>query len=187
MLSPRVKQAAEVLIHAIKRYCPSAEIREENGTGYDTSFDFINFARLSNCNNVLLDILGDYRDIFAAFPRLWDHNINTMNDLIRYKDLELLLCIDSSIEYEIDDVVNNINGGNQGEQGTPSIYGSTEQVLYHMKRDWGKDGKDIRRNLYGRILDRLNETGGNHRRVLVPGAAMGRLAMEIAALGYRYY
>jgi carnosine N-methyltransferase len=62
-------------------------------------------------------------------------------------------------------------------------------VLKQFVRDWSEEGKEERAPGYGRVLHALakrwgvNERAG--KRVLVPGAGLGRLALEVAEMGFR--
>lgn len=87
-------------------------------------------------------------------------------------------------------------------QSAPPSYDSIEQVLIHLNRDWSPKGKSTRENLYEAIIEKLQmalPTKNNYSskgesvcddrnsigiRVLVPGAGLGRLAIEVAARGY---
>jgi hypothetical protein len=80
-----------------------------------------------------------------------------------------------------------------------SSYTSIEQLLVHLGRDWGDLGEEARRDTYTNgILAALSENmhhlstdtrlssdndDASVLQVLVPGAGMGRLAMELAAAG----
>lgn len=80
-----------------------------------------------------------------------------------------------------------------------SSYNSIQQLLIHLGRDWGDTGQEARRDTYTTgILEALvsnirhisisssehqGDNGDGGLSVLVPGAGMGRLAMEIAAAG----
>ena len=84
-------------------------------------------------------------------------------------------------------------GGGQDQSAISSSYDSLPQVLIHLARDWGQYGVDIRNKLYidGILYELMKELpiGDGHNsdlKVLVPGAGLGRLAVEIAAKGYRY-
>ncbi|GIL86828.1 hypothetical protein Vretifemale_15031 [Volvox reticuliferus] len=63
-------------------------------------------------------------------------------------------------------------------------------VLKNLARDWAAEGAAERMLSYGRILDELKTTfkdwSNTHRppRVLIPGAGLARLCVEVAALGY---
>ena len=83
----------------------------------------------------------------------------------------------------------------QDQLATSSSYDALPQVLIHLARDWGEYGVGIRNKLYidGIIHELmaelpLGDSDGHSSdlRVLVPGAGLGRLAVEIAARGYRY-
>jgi hypothetical protein len=69
---------------------------------------------------------------------------------------------------------------------------SVSQALKHFARDWAVDGEHERAATFPQILETLqtsfpNRTEENPIRVLVPGAGVGRLAHEIAALGGEIY
>ena len=75
----------------------------------------------------------------------------------------------------------------------PVSYDSLEQVLVHLARDWSKKGEDVRQRLYfdgviptlAKFLSTSSVNSNEKLRVLVPGAGMGRLAVELAARGYQ--
>jgi carnosine N-methyltransferase len=83
--------------------------------------------------------------------------------------------------------------GNGNARGGPSKQGerdsSQEKVrstLRSFVRDWSDYGKEEREACYSPILEVLGrefpeERGG--RKVLIPGCGLGRLAMEVAAMG----
>jgi len=62
------------------------------------------------------------------------------------------------------------------------------EALKHFVRDWSEEGRRERSQTFGMVLDALmrleTELGGRgKKRVLVPGAGLGRLAWEISQLG----
>ncbi|GAB9468440.1 hypothetical protein Gpo141_00005756 [Globisporangium polare] len=65
-----------------------------------------------------------------------------------------------------------------------------KSTLHQFVRDWSEEGKKEREMCYAPILKELkrvlpvNPENRNAQRVLVPGAGLGRLALEIAAKGY---
>lgn len=85
------------------------------------------------------------------------------------------------------------HGNGNGNAGGPSKQGerdsSQEKVrstLRSFVRDWSDFGKQEREACYSPILEVLGrefpeERGG--RKVLIPGCGLGRLAMEVAAMG----
>lgn len=67
----------------------------------------------------------------------------------------------------------------------PSSYGSLASVLCHLYRDWSADCEHVIRSTYQpaiRVLQSLCRPGSS---VLLPGAGLGRLAVELAAVGYQ--
>lgn len=64
-----------------------------------------------------------------------------------------------------------------------------QSTLKQIVRDWSSAGAEERRDCYGRILDKLekyfpNAEDRTDKKVLVPGAGLGRLAFEIAKQGF---
>jgi len=83
--------------------------------------------------------------------------------------------------------------GNGNARGGPSKQGerdsSQEKVrstLRSFVRDWSDFGKEEREACYSPILEVLGREfseGRGGKKVLIPGCGLGRLAMEIAAMG----
>lgn len=92
-----------------------------------------------------------------------------------------------------------------------SSYDSMKHILVHLARDWGDKGSDTRKLLYTNCIlplaqqyitstkhgsdqaasDYLSDNSESQLRggtpnVLVPGSGLGRLAVELAAAGFRY-
>lgn len=74
------------------------------------------------------------------------------------------------------------------------VYVGTEEqakvreALKHFVRDWSEEGRKERHRAFGLVLDALKELerevrGRRGKKVLVPGAGLGRLAWEISQLG----
>lgn len=67
-------------------------------------------------------------------------------------------------------------------------HAKVREALKHFVRDWSEEGRRERHQAFGLVLDALkrleSEVGGRRvKRVLVPGAGLGRLAWEISRLG----
>ncbi|KAL1502947.1 hypothetical protein AB1Y20_011018 [Prymnesium parvum] len=63
-----------------------------------------------------------------------------------------------------------------------------QSTLKQCVREWGEEGEEERREAHTPLLTALRETvpvGGGEARVLLPGAGLGRLAWEVARLGYK--
>ena len=71
---------------------------------------------------------------------------------------------------------------------SPSSYNSIAQLLTHIGRDWTEMGNNVRKNLYkDNIMQLLAKyvPKDMFASVLVPGAGLGRLAIELAVAGYK--
>jgi len=58
-------------------------------------------------------------------------------------------------------------------------------LLLHLMRDWSDQHAHVRESTYGPVLEALRAALPNGGDVLLPGAGLGRLALEIVAAGYR--
>lgn len=64
----------------------------------------------------------------------------------------------------------------------PSSYDSVNQIVAHLVRDWTKEGVLVRKSIYEWVQSLVPK--GKQRRILIPGAGMGRLAWDIASEGH---
>jgi hypothetical protein len=105
--------------------------------------------------------------------------------------------IEGRDSYEESSSKNNLNSSNIEYHESESkkniaSYNSMMQLLIHLDRDWSSFGKNVRKNIYQEgilpMLQRFvpldNDQAPRRPRILVPGAGLGRLLAEIAALGY---
>ncbi|GAA5834172.1 hypothetical protein JCM11251_000561 [Rhodosporidiobolus azoricus] len=69
---------------------------------------------------------------------------------------------------------------------TPKLHGRVVETLKHFVRDWSEEGKSERDVLFPPILDALQDAfpESKGRKVLVPGCGLGRLAYDIADIGF---
>jgi carnosine N-methyltransferase len=118
-----------------------------------------------------------------AFPELAEKNEITLIEFIsKYNIID-----DKEFNKEYIQLGNN----NKSDNDRPSFgYESVEQLLVHLNRDWGPDGIHVRQKLYQdsiihALLLHSGDANGRNLSVLVPGAGLGRLGLEIASLGYR--
>ncbi|CAI0642911.1 unnamed protein product [Colletotrichum noveboracense] len=66
-------------------------------------------------------------------------------------------------------------------------FGLVDLAFGHLSRDWSTQGKKERQAVFPPVLAGLEQhfgEDGNGKKVLVPGSGMGRLASDIADLGY---
>jgi hypothetical protein len=132
-------------------------------------------AQFSPFSNILQNILLTFHEDIARIPSLWEENETLLRQLLEHK-VPFVYCISNNAEDE-----------SPGDYRVSS-YNSFHQLLIHLERDWGEGGKNVRRTTYAEgILPLLRKhlplEGRPH--VLVPGAGLGRLAVELAAMGYR--
>lgn len=68
--------------------------------------------------------------------------------------------------------------------------GKVNTTLHQLMRDWSAEGEEERQQSYGIVIEELerrcplNVENKGAIKVLVPGAGLGRLAMEIVSRGY---
>jgi hypothetical protein len=147
------------------------------------------------------------KSMAVQLPALWEVNELVFRQLLQPNELDVKLLLSSSISGDEQqtlqqssssfssqvDLDETLNGGNdsasdQTKKSDIAAYNSIAQLIVHLNRDWSEFGSDVRKRLYfdaivPSLVRYLPVSQGAHR-VLVPGAGLGRLAMEIAAVGY---
>lgn len=78
-----------------------------------------------------------------------------------------------------------IPGGEAAPALPSSSYGSMASVFLHLLRDWSTKCDHVKVSTYQPAIDELRALLPNGGDVLVPGCGLGRLALELAAEGYR--
>lgn len=133
------------------------------------------------------DIHAEWKEVCQLLPYCHERNEFVAYDLLLKNVPNFVLGLLNQPSYSYFPLPSEIT--------TPSTssYTSIHQLLIHLGRDWGGDsGEDIRKITYiDGILSALlthshhvtTAVDGADLTVLVPGAGMGRLAMEIAAAG----
>jgi len=66
----------------------------------------------------------------------------------------------------------------------PSSYGSLASVYLHLLRDWSSDCEHVCKTTYGPAVSELRSLLPKGGSVLLPGAGLGRLALELASAGF---
>ncbi len=127
-------------------------------------------------------IHDEFRDHISEVPHFWERNEAAARLLTDRFPLQLVIAIASSAS----------DTQLPSAAGAPTPYNSLPQLFAHLSRDWAPAGRSARRALYDTgIIAALHEHGAPLPRdgiapsVLVPGAGLGRLAAELAVLGYR--
>jgi hypothetical protein len=124
----------------------------------------------------------DFRQSVIQLPRLWECNDDIVNQLVMHRPRYLIQALqqEQSAPHFLHEEFNR----------SAASYDSFPQLLGHLARDWSDVGAATRDKIYKNgILKSLELNSVAHRnnlRVLVPGAGIGRLAVEIAAMGYRW-
>lgn len=121
-----------------------------------------------------------WRNDIARFPAHYEQNEEFARMLVNAHDLRLTLAL-----------TNESTNPGFTNLSNPSSYDSMSQLLTHVGRDWTEMGREVREVLYkGAILQSLQRylpcDLSTAPAVLVPGAGLGRLAVELAVSGYRY-
>lgn len=124
---------------------------------------------------IIRSIVSRFHSDINQFPPRWEENELFLRRLLQRK-VPFVYCISDDSE-EVPPPPHQI-----------SSYDSFHQLLIHLERDWGEGGKAVRRTIYTEgilpLLGRYLDPGPNVK-ILVPGAGLGRLAVELAASGYR--
>ncbi|CAH0716970.1 unnamed protein product, partial [Brenthis ino] len=121
-------------------------------------------------NTVVYNIIEDVDTMFENV----DHSVDTNNGVdsfgCNYKNCEISSQKQHKMQHDVEKV---------------------QSVLKNIVRDWSDVGAPEREQCYKPILDELavlypldKYSDRSHIKVLVPGAGLGRLAWEIAAMGY---
>ena len=133
----------------------------------------------------LTDIHDDFHKTAQQLSSLWSINDDLINTLTMNKTLSFIYAIPQGPCYPY-----------FFEGKAQASYESLSQLLVHLSRDWADKGATTREKIYHNgILAALRHMFPSdatspyftaNRHVLVPGAGLGRLALEIAAMGFRY-
>ena len=125
---------------------------------------------------------------------------NEIGYVDKLEKLERAVEINSVITNGIYTLATAVNGADTSGKDSSlhlvsdDVYVGTEEhakvreALKHFVRDWSEEGRKERHQAFGLVLDALKElehevSGRRGKRVLVPGAGLGRLAWEISQLG----
>lgn len=140
-----------------------------------------------------------FKDLIDEIPVFWERNEETARFLISQFDFKITLPISDSSSDRGWTV-----GPPRKEQeetipaASSSAYNSISQLMAHLARDWGPMGAPVRKSLYFEgiiplllrhvsMLPKDADSSINKGlSLLLPGAGLGRLAVELAILGFRY-
>ncbi|KAG5188547.1 N2227-like protein-domain-containing protein [Tribonema minus] len=145
-------------------------------------------------------------DLQARLPHFTDIRLEQMQRGIELNQLfldEVVGTVDEHPLFPIPDQMQDletwraksaIRRAREGARAAPPVLphnaSKTRSTLHQLVRDWSAEGADERAQCYAPILAELKarlpitDENVNQLSVLVPGAGLGRLTLEIAALGY---
>ena len=118
----------------------------------------------------LYNVWNDLKQNIQRIPELWAHNEDTLRLLLSPRvPITLGMLNSPAITY-------------LEHSAEPTSYNSIHQVFVHLTRDWAHNTP-----IYSRILAHVRSyiACDTQAKVLVPGAGLGRLALEIATTGCR--
>ena len=151
----------------------------------------------------LKPIHDKFRKDVSIIPSLWEENEIFLRLLLSTSQIDIMYGITSPssssyVPFESnfkrnDTPITNDNTSSSTTTTTTtttkiSSYDSLENILLHLHRDWSND--DCITSHITLLLNKVNETMKPSKRqnsdikILVPGAALGRVAIELASLGY---
>lgn len=133
------------------------------------------------------DVHAEWKTVSQQIPQYHEHNEIVVFDLLLRCVPKLTLGILAQPSFPYFHLNSEFGASNM------SSYISIPQLLIHVGRDWGDGGEESRNSTYingilPMLLRNLGTSSDSNGQqtvldVLVPGAGMGRLAMEIAASG----
>lgn len=154
----------------------------------------LNMDRIDSTTDVFMAIHEDYRRLLSQIPHCWESNEMSLRKVISTKSTTRLIYAISNIEKDDEVAFNKFEQRFMSVSQKQSSYDSIDQVIIHLDRDWGANGHQLRSDLYREGIVRAlwkhmsTDSSEVHRpppKVLVPGAGLGRLAVEIALQGFR--
>jgi SAM-dependent methyltransferase len=129
----------------------------------------------------------EMRENFERVPLMWSANEEIVKNFLL--DTVHLNMTSSILSEKSNPLDIKTESGHDRNSSTSSSYESVFQILLHVKRDYSPECDKVRDIIYGSMLKSLSDLGEDTRlhsekRVLVPGAGIGRLALELAHAGY---
>ena len=141
----------------------------------------------------LKSIHNQFRKDISIIPSLWEENENFLKILLSTKELNIMYGISetSSItSFESNFKKNKTYKNNNNESSTNKLssYDSLENILLHLHRDWSNDDCITTHLslLINKVDDALHilDKSKTDIKVLIPGAGLGRIGIELSSLGY---
>jgi hypothetical protein len=146
---------------------------------------------INNCSPQFKELNFNFINNAGKIPELWEYNEHLLHNIVNITALNFEYAINNFESNTVfTTLINDEHELNKFLKSESSSYDNIEQLLVHMNRDWGKQGEQLRDILYKNgivhMLMREAVPNANYRHeILVPGAALGRLPIELAVNGYR--
>lgn len=142
----------------------------------------------------LKSIHDQFRQQMSIVPSLWEENEKFLSFLLSTNNLHITYSItdkaaeNTSIIESTTIFKRKTNNNNETSKNKISSYDTLENILLHLYRDWSNDNCMSHISV---LLNKINEVSNlieidnkNDVKILVPGSGLGRIAVELAALGY---
>lgn len=130
-------------------------------------------------NGKFMDIHIDMIRQLNSIPFLWEQN---------QRVLEKLLLSDARFTYGLRQIPSDpILHAVPDDKIVPYCENDLQQLLVHLNRDWGRDGSRVREAIYKEGILKLvlkYRPTNKGKKLLIPGAGLGRLGFELSNLGY---
>jgi len=149
--------------------------------GYMSDFEHsLRYIDEYNCvDDLIKEVHDEFRVVIQSLiPQAWNRNIDVIEKFTQ-------LHISSRLTFAISTGFLTRLNSLEVHDAESTCYSSLEQVLLHMHRDWSEAASN------NKIITKITEYLMNHAidsnlsRILVPGAGLGRLAVELATAGFR--
>ena len=143
-------------------------------------------------NNIELKAIHNrFRKDVSEIPSLWEENENFLKLLLSTTELNIMYGISatSSItSFESNFKKNKSSKNNESSINKLSSYDSLENILLHLHRDWSND--DCITTHLSLLISKVDnalqmlDKSKTDIKVLIPGAGLGRIGIELSSLGY---
>ena len=150
---------------------------------------------IDECNDSLYEsVHKEIIELSNSLPYYWESNEAVLRKIIKPWDVPFVYGIMPPFfnnDHPSAESCTTQNNSFDYTSSTPSSYNTLTQIFVHLSRDWSSLGVSVRKLLYFQTLLPLVEkylpilSNNNIPQILIPGSGLGRLGLELVALGYR--
>lgn len=147
-----------------------------------------NYKALSDCHKRLVP---GFLPRMAEVRKLVDLNNNLMKKILAFHRANCIALARKEGSSDMDECCYECCGLTPKDRGRRAHYmqqSTTENLFRQFYREWSVEGAEERQKCFQPALDMcqkyLPPTPGNKYKVLAPGAGLGRLSWDLAAMGY---